>query len=402
MTFISYAQNFEDIMLWRALKHVENGFYIDVGAWSPDIDSVTKAFYENGWRGINIEPNPAFNDQLIYRRPRDTNLKVAIGNAEGALMMNFLENPGLSTLDDAIAERHKAAGWAATRQEVQIRTLSAICRDHVPKGQAVHFLKVDVEGFEEAALRGNDWATCRPWIIVVEATLPMSQKESHESWEPILFAANYQLAYADGLNRFYVAQEHADLLPAFKYPPNVFDSFKLQAHQEAETRSVQAEAKAQQAEAKAQQAEAKAQQAEAKAQQAEAKAQQAEAASTQALMQLQAVYTSTSWRITAPLRGLAGQAFKLSPQRLKPQIKLLLRHAALYVYRRPRLRNAAFAVLNRFPTLKRRLVSLITSTPVPTTNQQNGPAELAQLTPRARQIYADLKAAIEARNKDGR
>jgi FkbM family methyltransferase len=409
MTFISYAQNFEDIMLWRALKHVENGFYIDVGAWSPDIDSVTKAFYENGWRGINIEPNPAFNDQLIYRRPRDTNLKVAIGNAEGALMMNFLENPGLSTLDDAIAERHKAAGWAATRQEVQIRTLSAICRDHVPKGQAVHFLKVDVEGFEEAALRGNDWATCRPWIIVVEATLPMSQKESHESWEPILFAANYQLAYADGLNRFYVAQEHADLLPAFKYPPNVFDSFKLQAHQEAETRSVQAEAKAQQAEAKAQQAEAKAQQAEAKAQQAEAKAQQAEAkaqqaeaASTQALMLLQAVYTSTSWRITAPLRGLAGQAFKLSPQRLKPQIKLLLRHAALYVYRRPRLRNAAFAVLNRFPTLKRRLVSLITSTPVPTTNQQNGPAELAQLTPRARQIYADLKAAIEARNKDGR
>jgi hypothetical protein len=119
-------------------------------------------------------------------------------------------------------------------------------------------------------------------------------------------------------------------------------------------------------------------------------------------MQLQAVYTSTSWRITAPLRALKGQAFKLSPQRLKPQIKLLLRHAALYVYRRPRLRNAAFAVLNRFPTLKRRLVSLITSTPVPTTNQQNGPAELAQLTPRARQIYADLKAAIEARNKDGR
>ena len=27
--FISYAQNFEDVMLWRALKHVEKGFYID-------------------------------------------------------------------------------------------------------------------------------------------------------------------------------------------------------------------------------------------------------------------------------------------------------------------------------------------------------------------------------------
>src|SRR4051812_19442188 len=56
MTFISYAQNYEDIMLFRALRHVADGFYVDVGANSPDEHSVTKAFYERGWRGINIEP----------------------------------------------------------------------------------------------------------------------------------------------------------------------------------------------------------------------------------------------------------------------------------------------------------------------------------------------------------
>ena len=32
MSFISYAQNFEDVMLWRALKHISEGFYIDIGA----------------------------------------------------------------------------------------------------------------------------------------------------------------------------------------------------------------------------------------------------------------------------------------------------------------------------------------------------------------------------------
>ena len=42
MNFISYSQNLEDVMLWRALKHIENGFYIDVGAGSPTVDSVTK------------------------------------------------------------------------------------------------------------------------------------------------------------------------------------------------------------------------------------------------------------------------------------------------------------------------------------------------------------------------
>ncbi len=56
--FTSYAQNFEDVMLWRALRHIDQGYYIDVGAWSPELDSVTKAFYEHGWHGINVEPNP--------------------------------------------------------------------------------------------------------------------------------------------------------------------------------------------------------------------------------------------------------------------------------------------------------------------------------------------------------
>ena len=64
------------------------------------------------------------------------------------------------------------------------------------------------------------------------------------------------------------------------------------------------ETKAQQAETKAQQAETKAQQAETKAQQAETKAQQAEAASNERLAQLQAVYASTSWKITKPLRAI--------------------------------------------------------------------------------------------------
>jgi hypothetical protein len=48
MTFTSYAQNFEDVTLWRALRDVEAGFYVDVGAWDPDLDSVTRAFSERG------------------------------------------------------------------------------------------------------------------------------------------------------------------------------------------------------------------------------------------------------------------------------------------------------------------------------------------------------------------
>lgn len=56
MTLTSYAQNFEDVILWRVLRHVERGTYIDLGAQDPVADSVSLAFYENGWRGLHVEP----------------------------------------------------------------------------------------------------------------------------------------------------------------------------------------------------------------------------------------------------------------------------------------------------------------------------------------------------------
>jgi FkbM family methyltransferase len=240
MPFISYAQNLEDVMLWRALKHIEKGFYIDVGAWSPDLDSVTRAFYERGWRGINVEPNSKFHAQLQAHRTRDINLRIAIGDKQGTFVMNFLSNPGLSTLDESIAQRHAHTGLTIDKQNVSVTTLATLCKQHVPEGQEIHILKVDVEGLEGAVLRGNDWSKYRPWIVVVEATMPMSQQESHDAWEPILLAANYRFVYADGLNRFYLANEHAELHAAFKYPPNVFDEFKLGALCQAESRAQQA------------------------------------------------------------------------------------------------------------------------------------------------------------------
>ena len=223
-------------MLWRALRHVEHGFYIDVGAQSPESDSVTKAFSLLGWRGINVEPHPTYFAHLLKSRPRDINLDVAVGEQSGSLTMNFVDDSGLSTADREIASRHAASGYAVRTQEVSVLTLAEVWRMHVPDVQPVHFLKVDVEGLERAVLVGNNWRIYRPWIVLVEATLPNSQVENHHEWESILLDAGYGFVYADGLNRFYVAEEHPELAPSFRYPPNVFDGFTTassnDAHQE--------------------------------------------------------------------------------------------------------------------------------------------------------------------------
>src|SRR5437762_801072 len=131
MTFISYAQNFEDVMLWRALKHVENGFYIDVGAGHPDDYSVTRAFYDRGWRGINIEPTNRI-DRLAGARPRDLNIQAAVGHVPDKLTLFVVEdNKDISTLDPEIAEGHRTAGWAISGSTVPVVTLADICREHV-------------------------------------------------------------------------------------------------------------------------------------------------------------------------------------------------------------------------------------------------------------------------------
>lgn len=223
---ISYAQNFEDVMLWRALKHVPQGFYIDVGAHEPELHSVTRWFYDQGWRGVSVEPSPDLFGRLAAARPRDTNLRMAVSDAAGTMTLAVFGETGLATLEDAIAEETTRAGRLRVDLQVDVTTLADLCARHVPEGQDTHFLKVDVEGHERQVLAGADWRRYRPWIVLAEATTPGTQVQNHEAWEPILLDAGYEFVWFDGLNRFYIARERADLRAAFEAPPNVFDGFQ--------------------------------------------------------------------------------------------------------------------------------------------------------------------------------
>ena len=221
--FITYAQNFEDVILWRALKHVDRGFYVDCGAYDPTRDSVTKAFYDRGWRGINIEPIPSLLQEFVVQRPFDTNLAIAVSDgSEGAEFYQIVDT-GLSTLFHTIAQQHIEAGFSTRVFNVPTTTLSDVLRQFAPSD--IHFLKIDVEGAEHLVLRAADFDRFRPWIVLVEATHPMTQQPSREAWEATLLNAGYDFAYFDGLNRFYVAKEHSELSKLVAVPPNVFDDF---------------------------------------------------------------------------------------------------------------------------------------------------------------------------------
>lgn len=240
MRRVSYAQNFEDVMLWRALKDVSAGCYVDVGAQHPLVDSVSRFFYERGWRGVHIEPVPEYAALLRQDRPDETVLEIALGASDAQLTLNVIPGTGLSTGVAAHAETH-AGTQGLQSQAIQVpRATLATALDFMA-GREIHWLKIDVEGMEKDVLQGWDSQAMRPWIILVEATVPASQDASHAAWEPLLEQAKYRFVYFDGLNRFYVAEEHAHLSDAFLVPPNVFDGFELSGQASAEwCRGVQA------------------------------------------------------------------------------------------------------------------------------------------------------------------
>jgi len=211
-------------MLRRALRQVGRGFYVDIGAYDPVVDSVSMGFYEQGWRGVHVEPVESNALRLRERRPDEVIIQAAVGAVHGTLKLFEIPGTGLSTADRDAAVRHEKAGFAVREIEVPCLTLEEVLSPHA--GEEVHWLKIDVEGGERGVLEG--WGSGpEPWIVVVESTSPLTQSESHHEWEPLILQRGYQFAYFDGLNRFYVSPRHADLTDAFRHGPSVFDDFTL-------------------------------------------------------------------------------------------------------------------------------------------------------------------------------
>lgn len=231
MAILSYAQNFEDVMLARCFPG-PRGFYVDVGANDPDIDSVTRHFYERGWTGINIEPLASNFARLRKRRPRDINLHLAAGESDGEITFYEIGKwHGYSTTDSEIAAQHRRDGLKVVEHKTPLRRLASVLDEHA-KGKAIDFLSVDVEGAELSVLAGADLRRHRPKIILAESRLPVTVNmvgrffevpDRADDYAKFLSPFGYKLVYRDGLNAFFVADEQADLARHFAFPPGIAD-----------------------------------------------------------------------------------------------------------------------------------------------------------------------------------
>ena len=165
----SWSQEGEDMILLRFFEYRRDGFYVDVGAHHPRRFSNTCALYRRGWHGINIDATPGAMQAFRRERPRDVNIEAAVSRDGRDLVLQQYDESALNRFDTSTARQLDAARFqASSKVTMKTRTLADLMTKHVPAGQQIDLLSVDVEGMDLEVLEGNDWSKYRPHCVLVE------------------------------------------------------------------------------------------------------------------------------------------------------------------------------------------------------------------------------------------
>lgn len=254
---ISFADDAEDVLLWRALGTIGDGTYVDGTAGSAAGASLTRIFSEAGWSGVLLASGRPIREDVLASRPRD--------------IVSPLQEPFVST------------------------------------GLPVHLAVLDPA---QATADTLTWLRARPWVVVVRSD--DEHADSTPRTDEGLLAHGYVRCLDHGRSRVLVASEHAeDLKEPLSTPPSSLDGYVRFAEHElrAELDEALVSLMRWRAAGIVRWAESLAVDApgvtKASGDQLDAYARALEAS----IGELTAVRSTLSWRVTAPLRRVSGSRF---------------------------------------------------------------------------------------------
>jgi len=186
------------------LQQKKTGFYIDIGAHHPTHLSNSYFFYKKGWRGINIEAMPGSIQLFNKFRPRDINLELPIGLDGKNLTYHIFKETAYNTFDEELAHSRSTVNKCKIINTISLKTftLAEILKDHLPAGQNIDFLSIDVEGLDLEALKSNDWELYHPNLILVEILKHHLENIHDSNIHKYLLNKGYKL-FAKTINTFF-------------------------------------------------------------------------------------------------------------------------------------------------------------------------------------------------------
>ncbi|MBL4592444.1 MAG: FkbM family methyltransferase [Flavobacteriales bacterium] len=199
---LTYSQCGEDIIIDHILKNIlklDVIDYLDIGTNHPRHSNNTYKFYEQGYSGVCIEPNPDLVKLIRKERPRDKCLNIGVSLNEDSQTDFFIMNPHtLSTFSEKDAREFEKEGTHTISKiiKVKLSTINSIISENFEKCPDV--ISIDVEGLNEEIALSFDFNRYRPKIFCIE-TITYSDKNEGKRLNSIidyLLNNNYKL-YAD-------------------------------------------------------------------------------------------------------------------------------------------------------------------------------------------------------------
>jgi FkbM family methyltransferase len=200
----SYSQCGEDLIIDEILGNKKDGCYLDIGAYDPTEFSNTRRFYDRGWRGCNVEPEPNRYGRFVDKRPRDVNLNVGISDVEGSLMFYHMFPETLSTFSEERAREVEHIGGKLIKKiMVPVIPMQEIFQKHFD-GRTVDFCTIDTEGMDLQILRSNDWTKYRPRVLCVETALISGENSVSDFLQSVGYKkAGVTRMYREQVNEIY-------------------------------------------------------------------------------------------------------------------------------------------------------------------------------------------------------
>ena len=170
----SYSQCGEDKIIEFLLSYMgEKNIgvsYLDIGCNDYKNLSNSYALYKKGVRGVLIDANPIYIDEIKIYRPEDVVLNCGVG-AKSSEKMKFyiLNTPGLDSFDlESIEEAKRQTPWIEIVDEIEVPvyTLDEIYKKYFASVPTI--VSLDVEGLEMDILKSTNFEKYRPYIFIIE------------------------------------------------------------------------------------------------------------------------------------------------------------------------------------------------------------------------------------------
>ncbi len=187
----------EQELVRRFFNNKGSGFYVDVGANDPIVQSQTYHLEQTGWDGLLIEPLASYCEALRKARKGKVVQYACSAPENENQVLKLLVAGGHSTLNETpIALGTESNEYA----EVTCKTLDTILNEnHVRPG--FDFISIDIEGHEMEMFKGFTLGKWKPALVLLEDHVTSHDKHA------FMKANGYQLIMRTGLNSWYVPSE---------------------------------------------------------------------------------------------------------------------------------------------------------------------------------------------------